>query len=224
MKIFPEKALLKRLLKQGFTLIELLTTVGVVGTLTVLGIRSYQTQTGKARSAEAKHSLSYIYTAENNFRSVWGAYHENLMVIGAVPSGSYYYDAGFGKSAVLSKTDGSLGDYPSHMIKSLDVKECANFHQICGGNCLTQAASAVGSPYDAYFDPKSPEKHVSAPNCRVSGGLHLKGYTAAEGCGAGKSGATASCFRALAIGKIKSDDVWSIDQQKIITHEKDGTE
>ena len=224
MKFFPKKSLLKRLLKQGYTLIELLTTVGVVGTLTVLGIKSYQTQTGKARSAEAKHSLSYIYTAENNFRSVWGAYHENLMVIGAVPSGSYYYDAGFGKSAVLSKTDGDLEDYPSQMIKSLDVRECTNFHQICVGNCLTQAASAVGSPYDIYFDPKHQAKHVRAPNCRISGSLHLQGYTAGDGCGAGKSAATASCFRALAIGKIKSDDVWSIDEKKIITHEKDGTE
>ena len=94
---------LKFFQKQGYSLIELLTATSIVGVLSVVGVKSYQGQTNKARSAEAKHSLSYIYTAEANFKSSWDTYHENLMLIGAAPSGSYHYDVGFEQGVAISK-------------------------------------------------------------------------------------------------------------------------
>ena len=200
----------------GFNLIELLTTVGVVGTLTVVGIKSYQSQTNKARSAEAKHSLSYIYTAEQNFHDTWSTYHENLTVIGAVPSGSYHYDIGFSKNAAdISKNDGLLRNYP--LPDSLDVVECTNFDQICRGNCLSISATRVGSAYSAFFD------NVGRANCRVTGGLYFKDHGMTE-MGDAKAEARTHLKR-WQTGQLASDkDLWSIDNGRTVTHEVDGTE
>ena len=194
--------------KQGFTITELLTTVAIAGTLSVVGIRSYQSQTNKARSAEAKHSLSFLYTAEKNFHDSWGTYHENLYTVGAIPSGSYHYDVGFGKSVTLSKTDGYLSTHP--LPDSLDIRECTNFHQICTGDCTTTTQTAVGPSRSAYF---------TRANCQVTGGKYVKDYT-----GTPTADAQANSFTALAISTIKTTDVWSINQNKVVTHEDDGTE
>ena len=216
--------LLRLLQKEGYTLIELLTTVGVVGTLTVIGIKSYQTQTNKARSAEAKHSLSYVYTVEKNFKDSWGTYHENLMSIGAIPSGSYHYDVGFGKSAAISDIDGFLESYPLRV--SLNLQECTSFYQICEGDCMNKAkttVAAIDPTFSVYFDITD-TTYGGGSNCRVTGNLYIKDYTISEGCAATKSGATGSCFRAIAMGKLKGDDVWSIDERRVVTHEVDGTQ
>ena len=202
--------------ERGFSMVEMLTTVATVGVLSVVGVRSYQAQTNKARSAEAKHSLSYVYTAERNFVNSWGTYHENLVVIGAVPSSTYHYDVGFGKSVSLSKTEGSLGDYP--LPDSLDVPECTNFYQICEGNCTTQIQTRVGSSYSRYFE-KSGGGNPAV--CTVTGGNYLKDYTGAQ---ASNADAKVSGFLALATSNLKSADVWSIDDQKTVVHEVDGTQ
>ena len=210
---FRKISSLKFFQKRGFSLIELLTATSVVGILSVVGVKSYQAQTNKARSAEAKHSLSYIYVAEINFKSSWETYHENLMLIGAVPSGSYYYDVGFerGASANMSKTEGNLGNYP--LPSTLTVKECVNFYQICDGTCITKTKAAVRA-MGHYF--------TGTATCRVTGGLYLGGGTPLYT----KPGSTASenLFKAFAVGKLKGDDVWSIDQKRQIEHLEDGTQ
>ena len=202
--------------KGGFSLIELLTTVGVVGTLTVVGIKSYQSQTNKARSAEAKHSLSFIYTAEQNFRDTWNAYHENLIAVGAVPSGTYHYDVGFSINAARSKTDGFLDDYP--LPPSLDVVECTNFYQICEtgtGSCTSKSAAKVTSAYSTFFSSAS-------ANCRVTGNLYFKDNTEAVMANAK---ADQNSFKAMAAGKLSGrKDLWSIDDRRTVIHEVDGTQ
>lgn len=199
--------------KQGFTMTELLTTASVVGVLSVVGIKSYQSQTNKARSAEAQHSLTFIYTSETSFKESWNTYHENLIALGAVPSGTYHYDVGFGKSVTISKTDGDLGDYP--LPDSLDVRECTNFHEICEGDCTTKTKAAVGKAYDAY---------AANVNCSVTGGEYLNAYAGDSDVDISKADADADSFLALAIGPLTNLDVWSIDQEKTIGHPKDGTQ
>ena len=180
-----------------------------------MGVKSYQAQTNKARSAEAKHSLSYIYTAEANFKSNWKTYHENLMLIGAVPSGSYHYDVGFEQGVAISKTDGDLGSYP--LPDSLTVKECINFKQICKGDCIANTRSAVGSGHSSYF--------LGSATCKVTSGLYLGGVTPWTRPGSiAPSIAEPTKFKAFATGKLKRNDVWSIDEMKTIKHELDGTQ
>lgn len=207
----------KSLKKNGFSLIELLTSVGIIGVVSVVGIKSYQAQTNKSRTAEAKYSLSSLYTAEKVFFDTWNTYHENLILIGAIPDGAFHYDIGFGKSTVLSKTDGSLNDYPHP--DTLTVRECTTFQQICGGDCLSKTPKVAGEQYTYFFygDTKAGQAGSQRFNCRVTGNSYLKDYTSSNG-------ADSSTFTALARGQLKNEDVWSVDQEKVFQHVTDGTQ
>lgn len=214
--------------KKGFSLIELLTVVFIASTLSVVGIKTYRAQTNKARTAEAKHSLSYIWTAEESFRDIWNTYHENLVVVGAIPSGSYHYDVGFGQSVTISSnTDDNLKHYPVPEI--LNIKECLSFHEICAGDCLTKISTESSSSSNLYFsetycvgacgtDSDCQAGCRSGANCKVGCANCRKNYNANTG------DASSSSFSAYAIGKLKGDDVWSVDEHKTLTHVTDGTD
>ena len=197
---------------KAFSLTELLTSVGIIGTLSVVGIKSYQRQTNQAKTSEAKKSLSYVYTAERNFHNSWGAYHENLSAIGATPTGPYNYDVGFHKTANLKDSGGDLhGDYPLNPKIVLYVRECTSFKQICDGDCYNTVVASVGSTHSSYF---------STADCTVNSPVLLKSYSGTDY----SSQANQNSFKALAVGQLKSRDIWSIDQAGTTTHEEDGTQ
>ena len=203
---------------KAFSLTELLTTVGIVGTLSVVGIKSYQKQTNQAKTAEAKKSLAYVYSAERNFYNNWGGYHESLIAIGAAPTGVYNYDVGFGKSATLSSNYGSLASYPKVNNKDvLNVRQCTNFRQICDHECLNTLKTLVGSSHQQYFETGG--SYYAKANCQVNvvSTVLLKNYVSS-------AGAVQNSFKALAITKLKSTDVWSVDQLSVFRHETDGTQ
>ena len=192
----------------GYSMAELVTTAAVIGIISTVGIKSYQAQTNKARTAEAKQSLAYIYTSEQSFRDNWGAYHENLITVGAVPSGQYRYDVGFDSAAALSASDGDLGNYPETRLLSQNA--CTNFKQICSGSCSSAIIAAIGTGYSAY----------GTAVCAVRSTALLSG-TNRYSNSAGK--ADSSSFKALAVGQLKNRDVWSIDEDRTLEHVEDGT-
>ena len=212
--------------KKGFSLVELLTTVSVVGTLSVVGIRSQQAQVHKARSVEAKHSLSYVYNAEKNFYETWNTYHENLVAVGATPSGIYYYDVGFGPivKTDIKQNEGNLAQNP--LAKSLDFVECTNFDSICKGTASDSCAGKIRAEanlnaYSTYF---------SGVNCEVKGGLKSKDTTTAISTltgsveGVDKLGAKDDKFLVMATAELKNKDVWTINNEQKVKHVVDGTE
>ena len=223
--------------KQAFSLIELLTTVGIVGTLSVVGIKSYQKQTNQAKTAIAKKSLSYVYSSERSFHNNWGGYHENLAAVGVIPSGPYLYDVGFGKNATIvsglpGSTYGSLVEYPRLNSQSiLNIKECSNFKQICDGTasgCIPKIRSRVGTSIGGV----STNTYFSASaSCSVSSACLLNNFPA-SGCTVSGTvsstvngaEATQNSFKAVATTKLKKVDVWSIDQTGNVKHENDGTQ
>jgi prepilin-type N-terminal cleavage/methylation domain-containing protein len=52
---------------KGFSLVELMVVVAIIGILASLAIPRFQVFQAKARQAEAKTNLSYIYTLEQSF-------------------------------------------------------------------------------------------------------------------------------------------------------------
>ena len=203
--------------EKGMNMVELLTTIAITGTLATVGIKSYNSQTAKARTAEAKKSLSFIYTSEQSFKGTWNTYHENLIAIGAIPAGSYHYDIGFAKGVSINdgvtNPDGLLASYP--LKESLNVKECINFNEICLGNCATQAHAKINDPLK---NPYFKTNNCTVESCKDANFKCLTDYSDSS------AKATATAFKALAIGQLNSPDIWSINEDKEVIHEQDGSQ
>ena len=193
----------------GFSFVEMMTALGIAGVLGVTGLNSYRKQRHQARAAQAQYLLSNIYTAEKNFKSQWGAYHENLYIIGAIPEGEIYYDAGFSPGASISKTDGKLAYFP--WVDRLQARKCTNFHQICNLECADEVNTLAGSGGHG-------ASYYGGFACRVTGGLHVMNYTGGVSYEAGENS-----FKAIARAVLNSDDEWTIDQEQKVTHILDGT-
>ena len=214
----------------GFSLTELLTTTAVIGILSIIGVKGYQTQTYKAKQVEAKQSLSYVYSSQQSFKEIWGVYHENLIAVGAIPTGRYYYDVGFGMGVTIDDGTGTspLSTYPN--TKLLNLPECSNFYQICEDECQPAGQMASGTDYfitgsckvtteACTFSDPAPCVFKHIPPTKTNP-LNLKttppNPTAMS--------PTPAQFKVGATGNLKGPDLWSIDQEKQIQHEIDGTQ
>ena len=211
-----------KLKPKAFSLTELLVTLAIIGTLSVVGIKAYRGQLNKAKTAEAQQSLAYIYSNERQFHNTWDTYHENLIVIGAVPSGQYSYDAGFYSKSDKRQwwSDNSDGDLENYPMKAfLKVERCQNFRDICNGQrCkVFLKRRAQGPEYEPFFDHITP--------CHVSGGLGVNKLNGQNNLPDSSIDlVTDEVFKAYATAKLGgSNDVWSINEKQEIVHEIDGT-
>ena len=203
----------KKYLK-GFNYLELMTAAGIAGVLGVVGVQSVRSKRTQSRSSQAQYALSQIYQAEKNFHNQWGTYHENLYLIGAVPSGRSWYDAGFTQSATLSSTDGRLGDSP-FSTSQITTKSCNDYHQICDHTC---ASAVAGTGSTAVYGAGGTHggRTYQAIICAVEGGLLVKDST-------DTFDAKKDEFDAIARSKLRSNDEWTIDEAQTVTHKTDGT-
>lgn len=185
---------------RGFSMTELMTAATVMTVLATVGVSSYKTQKSKAAASEAKQSLSTIYSAEKQFYETWNTYHENLVLIGAVPIGNVNYDAGF-NSNTIDLVDG-IPQSSAADKNYVQSTECSNWEQICDGSCAGKTTHLD----KAYF------------NCNVGSNENVKDVTPAN-----TYDADTTMFKAGVRGVLNSEDLWSIDQDQSIVHEVDGT-
>ncbi|MCY4512266.1 MAG: prepilin-type N-terminal cleavage/methylation domain-containing protein [Bdellovibrionales bacterium] len=196
---------------RGFNFVEMMTALGIAGILGVTGLNSYRKQRHQARAAQAQYNLSNIYTAEKNFYTQWNAYHENLYIIGAIPEGELWYDAGFTDTPVGS--DGNLPHYPWQ--NKLTSHHCNTFHQLCTFEC----ADLISPPYSPVLYGKPGTyagNSYQGITCSVIGGSsRVASYTG--------YGASATSFKALATAELNSLDQWTINEKQEVKHIVDGT-
>lgn len=57
----------KKDIQKGFSLVELMVVVGIIGLLATLGVPRFRIYQAKARQAEAKNTLSHIYTLQQSY-------------------------------------------------------------------------------------------------------------------------------------------------------------
>lgn len=185
---------------RGFSMTELMTAAAVMTVLATVGVSSYKTQKSKAAASEAKQSLSTIYSAEKQFYETWNTYHENLVLIGAVPIGQVNYDGGFNSNniALVEGIPQSLTEDKAYVQSS----DCTTWEKICSGDC----AAATMHLDKSYF------------NCAVGSSEYVRTVTPVN-----TYDADATMFKVGVRGVLNSEDRWSIDQDQTIVHEVDGT-
>lgn len=204
---------LRKSRRTGFSFVEMMTALGIAGVLGVTGLNSYRKQRQQARSAQAQYSLSNIYTAEKNFYNQWQTYHENLYVIGAIPEGELWYDAGFTRDT-LSTSNGNLGNFPWR--SKLNKSACNNHHQLCIWDCavaLGGAAKAVLYGKTGIYD----KQQYHGITCEIQGGRYVKNIPGSA------YKAESTTFKAIATSVLNSDDEWTINEKQEVKHTLDGT-
>jgi type IV pilus assembly protein PilA len=82
--------------QKGFSLVELMVVVSIIGILASVAVPNFQRFAAKAKQAEAKTSLSALFTAERAFSSEWGSFFGDFRNIGYQPVGNIRYRHGFG--------------------------------------------------------------------------------------------------------------------------------
>ena len=191
--------ILKKKYSKGFNFIEMMTALGIAGILSVTGLNSYRKQRHQARTVQAQYSLSNIYAAEKSFYTQWKTYHENLYIVGAVPEGELWYDAGF------TDTPSKFAHYPWQ--SKLTIADCNTYDQICKEECTN---AIKGAYYASYYG-------AGAFKCEVigAGSSYVKGQTG--------YGADATTFKALARAELNSLDEWTMNEKQELTHKTDGT-
>jgi type IV pilus assembly protein PilA len=114
--------LLKTLKTQkGFSLVELMVVVAIIGILATMAVPQINKFMAKARQAEAKTSLSSIYTANKAFFAEYQGFTSSLRAMGYQPEGELRYNAGW--------TDGG-GVCPTNFTSTCNTQ--SSFRDVCG--------------------------------------------------------------------------------------------
>ncbi len=180
--------------QRGFSLVELMVVVAIIGVLASIAIPSINKYIAKARQTEAKTQLSSLYTSEKAFFAEYTAYHGMFGAIGYSPEGQLRYNVGF--STITAEANNANGYTTT---------------PVAPGNVRT---------VDAYC--AAPGAAMTATGCRM-----LNGATNAVPPVVPAAGTiNINTFVAAATARISTgagaDDVWTMDQNKILSNTVDG--
>lgn len=179
---------------RGFSLIELMVVVAIIGILATIAVPSVNKYMARARQSEAKSNLASIYTANKAFYAEFNIYDDQFSVIGYSPEGKMRYNVGF--AAPTSKcTLAAAGYTAAVVVTAIDSKS------YCGANgTINRGCSVLADGQNGVL---------------IGGGVNCVDGTSAA-------------FRSSAAGRISSNaagtDVWTMDQDKVLSNTTDGTQ
>jgi prepilin-type N-terminal cleavage/methylation domain-containing protein len=85
---------------KAFSLVEMMIVIAIISLLAVVGIPQYTKFKIKAHEAEAKTTLSALYTSLKSFHLEYGFYHTSIDALGFGVEGKMFYNIGFGSPTV----------------------------------------------------------------------------------------------------------------------------
>jgi len=180
--------------QRGFSLVELMVVVAIIGVLAAIAVPSINKYLAKARQTEAKTQLSSLYTSEKAFYAEYTAYHGMFGAIGYSPQGELRYNVGF---TTITSEAGPANGY----------------------NTTIQAPGNVRTA-SAYCS--APGAAMGATGCRMVNGATNNAPPQVPAAGQ----VSVISFTAAAAARISSsagaDDIWTIDQNKILQNSQDG--
>lgn len=188
--------------QQGFTLVELMVVVAIIGILSAVAIPNFQTYQARSRTSEAKIQLASLYSAQITFAGDYNEYSTCLSQMGYTPGGNH------------NPNDGS----------STDNFNGSNRYYAVGFT----AAGAV--PANLVGRPNQAQICNPALNPNYSAGLRVTNGLSANVAYIAGSALTPATFDARAGGVISTDatlaggvgDQWSINEFKVVTHQRRG--
>ncbi len=192
---------------EGFTLVELLIVVAIIGVLSTVGIPTFRKMVQRAKMSEAKVELGAIYKTEAGFRGEYGAYGNNLFSAGYIPAAvnttsnvydtQAYYNVGFPEDN-------------SCQTQSL-VKPSAG-----------PAAGEIARTFPAYYSG------IHRSIYRVEDVAALEGYCLFYPFPADGASFIATASGVIAPGIVVTStdpediDMWSINDSRQLSHEREG--
>jgi len=217
---------------KGFTFLEAMVTVAIIGIVTTITVPGFNKYRRASKQAEAKASLSTVYMSLKSFKLNYGGYTHDLLAAGVRPEGRLIYNIGFASSV------GTVACTLPTTITSRIVNNRQNYFQLCSDDFTTAPDSTTLIPLQSCafeyqgtttinFEP--PKIPTAFPTSDKLQPLNSSGN-------APTTGEYCVQFKALAIGEIKKrkplaseinltadKDIWSIDHNRIVQHEQDGT-
>ena len=219
--------------KKGFSLIEITVVLAMLTILTGIVIVSYQSHFGKGAYVEAKHHLALVYQAQRSEFERAGKYSPDLKAIGAVPRGGLRYNVGadWGAAKKSATLHGST-HYPSsdkicpcckkgknYTDKDVYPNGCCMDHN---PNKQTESCSdpnpcyggEVTGPVETFIGKISGTKNQPLSDVSMAYGYQTSGNNDfmfyAWGCSI------------TGFSEIHELDLWSIDDRRLIEHQKKG--
>lgn len=195
--------LIRKLRSQsGFTLIEMMVVVAIIGVLATLGKYGYDNYIESARQSEAKLSLPTIASTQEQFKSEFGSYTNDLNALRFIRKGNnFWYNVGAGN--VACPTIISNGTYGSS----------ASSYTL-NGNSFTGVSCT--------YAPENPKTSLNRDACSTTtAAATIDNY----GSPSGAPAAGATSFTSAAAGLIsggKRCDIWTIDDQGSLNNALSG--